>query len=164
MRLCAVSVDLDEIPNYFHIHGLGVPADAATAVYDRALGRLSDLSDALHIPLTLFAIASDLNRAESATRLRAASDRGHEVANHSLNHFYDLSRRPRLEMERQVVVAADKIEVVTGQRPVGFRARQRLDHASALHFVVILVNDPMFRRDVAVGQKTGKRLRDGVTE
>ena len=41
MRLCAVSVDLDEIPNYFAIHGLEAePAAASTAVYDVALDRL----------------------------------------------------------------------------------------------------------------------------
>ncbi|MCZ7683266.1 MAG: hypothetical protein M5U28_32495 [Sandaracinaceae bacterium] len=42
MRLCAVSVDLDEIANYAAIHGLPPPsAAAARAIYERALPRLA---------------------------------------------------------------------------------------------------------------------------
>ena len=43
MRLCSVSVDLDEIHNYFAIHGLPTTArPEAHAVYDLALWRLDD--------------------------------------------------------------------------------------------------------------------------
>ncbi len=62
MRLCAVSVDLDEIPNYFGIHGLAEPTGSAgTLVYDVAIDRLLTLARELEIPLTLFAIGSDLS-------------------------------------------------------------------------------------------------------
>ena len=93
MRLCAVSVDLDEIPNYFAIHGLPEPAGAArTLVYDVAIDRLLGLARELSIPLTLFAIGADLSRPESAAKLREARDAGFELANHSLDHRYDLVR------------------------------------------------------------------------
>jgi hypothetical protein len=72
MKLCSISVDLDEIPNYFAIHGLGARAPlaepTATAVYDIALPRLCELAGSLGVPLTLFAIGDDLARAESADR------------------------------------------------------------------------------------------------
>ena len=123
MRLCAVSVDLDEIPNYFAIHGLVEPqGTAANAVYDLALDRLDTFSRAAALPLTLFAIGADLKRAEAASRLRRMADRGHEIANHSLDHRYDLTRLDRREMERQVVDGAKAIEAATGRRPTGFRA------------------------------------------
>ncbi|HEX4336071.1 MAG TPA: polysaccharide deacetylase family protein [Polyangiaceae bacterium] len=122
-RLCAVSVDLDEIPNYFGIHGLPDPgAPAAHAVYDVALERLGAFSRASGAPLTLFTIGADLARPEAARRLRAMADAGHELANHSLDHRYDLTRLPRDEMRRQVVEGADAIRGATGRSPTGFRA------------------------------------------
>ena len=72
VRLAAVSVDLDEIPNYFAIHGLPPPqGDAAHAVYDVALSRLDALARAHELPLTLFAIGADTARKQNAAALRA---------------------------------------------------------------------------------------------
>jgi peptidoglycan/xylan/chitin deacetylase (PgdA/CDA1 family) len=123
VRLCAVSVDLDEIPNYFGIHGLGEPqGPARTLVYDVALDRLASMAAELSVPLTLFAIGSDLSRERAAAGLKAACDRGFEVANHSLDHRYDLARLAPDEMRRQVTEGASAIERATGIAPVGFRA------------------------------------------
>lgn len=123
MRLCAISVDLDEIPNYFAIHGLAVDGvRGVNAVYDVALQRLVDLARDESIPLTLFAIGSDLGRPENQRALRDAHARGHEIANHTLDHRYDLVRLGRAEIERQVEGGIEAIESVTGERPVGFRA------------------------------------------
>jgi hypothetical protein len=123
LRLCAVSVDLDEIPNYFAIHGLSNPmGPEKSLVYDVAVPRLEELARDLGIPLTLFAIGSDLARSEAATRVRGAQRVGFEIANHSLDHRYDLVRLGRDEIRRQVDEGARAIERATGVRPVGFRA------------------------------------------
>jgi peptidoglycan/xylan/chitin deacetylase (PgdA/CDA1 family) len=123
VRLCAVSVDLDEIPNYYGIHGLPEPTGPERSlVYDVALQRLGDLAAELSIPLTLFAIGSDLARPEAAAALAAAHDRGFEIANHSLDHRYDLVRLGRVEVRRQIEEGARAIERATGEAPVGFRA------------------------------------------
>lgn len=122
MRLAAVSVDLDEIHHYFSIHGLAAPEEAATLVYDVAVDRLRGLADAGRLPLTLFAIGGDLTRGASRDRLRAAANEGHEIANHSLDHRYDLVRLGRAEIERQIAGGAAAIEAACGARPVGFRA------------------------------------------
>jgi peptidoglycan/xylan/chitin deacetylase (PgdA/CDA1 family) len=123
VRLCAVSVDLDEIPNYYGIHGLPEPTGPERSlVYDVALGRLGELAEELCIPLTLFAIGSDLERPEAAASLAAAHARGFEIANHSLDHRYDLVRLGRAEIRRQVEEGARAIERATGKAPVGFRA------------------------------------------
>ena len=123
MRLASVSVDLDEIPNYFEIHGLGEPAGrSASLVYDLALARLRSLADAGGFPLTLFTIGRDVARPEARDGLRDAAAHGHEIANHSLDHRYDLVRLGRDEIARQVEEGARVIEEATGRRPVGFRA------------------------------------------
>jgi peptidoglycan/xylan/chitin deacetylase (PgdA/CDA1 family) len=123
VRLCAISVDLDEIPNYFAIHGLPDPeGPERSLVYDVAVDRLSTFASDAGVPLTLFAIGDDLSRPEAAARLRAARGRGFEIANHSLDHRYDLVRLGREEIRRQIASGADAIERATGARPAGFRA------------------------------------------
>ena len=125
MRLCAISVDLDEIPNYFAIHGIE-PREggrgALTAVYDVAVGRLLDFAHEEGIPLTLFAIGSDLARTDNAEALRRAHEGGHEIANHTLDHRYDLTRLGRAAIAEQVQGGIDAITHAVGERPVGFRA------------------------------------------
>ncbi len=123
MSLCAVSVDLDEIPNYFAIHGLAEPeGPASTLVYDVAIDRLLALAKELAIPLTLFAVGSDLSRPASAAKLRTAREAGCEIGNHTLDHRYDLVRLGRDEIRRQVHEGSRAIERATGAAPVGFRA------------------------------------------
>jgi peptidoglycan-N-acetylglucosamine deacetylase len=123
VRLCAVSVDLDEIPNYFAIHGLPEPSGPERSlVYDVAIDRLRDLASSLDIPLTLFAIGGDLARPEAAAKLRAAHAAGCEIANHTLDHRYDLVKLGRERIRQQVEEGARAIERATGERPVGFRA------------------------------------------
>jgi len=123
MRLAAISVDLDEIHNYFQIHGLAPPdGPAARLVYDVAIDRLRAMAADARLPLTLFAIGRDLARAEAASALRGAHDQGHEIANHSLDHRYDLVRLDPAAMRDQIGLGADAIERATGARPVGFRA------------------------------------------
>ncbi|HJL19111.1 MAG TPA: polysaccharide deacetylase family protein [Sandaracinaceae bacterium LLY-WYZ-13_1] len=126
MRLAAVSVDLDEIGCYTAIHGLEPPDPAAGhAIYRRALPRLRRLFDEEGLPATFFAIGRDLEgdgadgNAEALRDLRAD---GHEIANHSRAHLYDLTRRPRAVIEDEVAGAIERIEAACGERPVGFRA------------------------------------------
>ena len=88
-----------------------------------AIDRLLALATRARIPLTLFAIGSDLARPEAAAKLRAAREAGCEIANHSLDHRYDLVRLGR---DRDPAAGArgraSAIERATGVAPVGFRA------------------------------------------
>lgn len=123
MRLASVSVDLDEIPHYHAIHGLPAPGESsANLVYDAAIDRLRGLADAGRLPLTLFTIGSDIRRAASRDRLRDAAADGHEIANHSLDHRYDLARLGRAAIREQIAGGITVIEDACGTRPVGFRA------------------------------------------
>ena len=123
-KLCAISVDLDEIPNYYAIHGVRGESlgEGSTAVYDVAVPRLCRLAASLAVPLTLFAVGDDLERPESAGALRIALGEGHAVGNHSRSHLYDLTRRPRAAIAREIDEGAMSIERACGTRPIGFRA------------------------------------------
>lgn len=121
--LCAVSVDLDEVPNYFRIHGLAAPTGAALhAVYDVALARIEAFARSEGIPVTLFVVGEDLARPESARALRRLADLGHAVENHSLGHHYDFTRLGREAITREIEAGARAVEAATGRAPTGFRA------------------------------------------
>src|SRR5688572_603803 len=123
MRCCALSVDLDEIRHYYGIHGLGeAPASSAHAVYERALDRYFEFAQTERVPLTLFAVGADLERPANAARLRDAVTRGHEIANHTYDHLYDLSRRSPEQIGEQIDRASTIITQATGQPVRGFRA------------------------------------------
>ncbi len=121
-RLCAVSVDLDEIDQYRGLHGLPPRESGAHGVYDVALERIGDFARQLDIPLTLFAVGKDLERPRSAAQLAQLHDRGHRIENHSYTHRYDLFRLPVQQIEEEVVRGQAAIEQLCGRRPVGFRA------------------------------------------
>ena len=122
-RLCAVSVDLDEIPFYRQIYGLSSVGDASDhAVFDVALPRLGELAKSLSIPLTLFVIGETLARAHNGESLRALAGEGHELGNHTFGHRYDLTRLDVTTMRAEIEGAQHAIEDATGVRPVGFRA------------------------------------------
>ena len=122
MRLAAISIDLDEIHHYYAIHGLEGRGRTTDLVYDRAVPRASDWASALGVPLTFFVVGSDLARSENVETVRSLAGQGHELANHTLSHQYDLTRRERHEMEREVAGGIDALARATGQRPLGFRA------------------------------------------
>jgi hypothetical protein len=123
MRLCAVSVDLDELHQYFRIHGLGEPEGrSANVVYDLAVERCLSFARELQVPLTFFAVSSDLRRRENAEKLQRAVADGHEIGSHSKDHLYDLVRRTGAEQCEQVEGALREFEATLGVRPRGFRA------------------------------------------
>jgi peptidoglycan-N-acetylglucosamine deacetylase len=124
VRLCAISVDLDEIPNYFAIHGQRPPVDhpALRAVYQRALSRIGAWASSFNIPLTLFTVASDLKLDANARAMASWLAHGHELGNHSLDHLYNLIRQPDTVLRQQIAGAQTLFDKQLGVRPTGFRA------------------------------------------
>ena len=123
-RLCSVSVDLDPLRCYFQIHGLGeAPAALADVVLRRALPRFVALFARHGVKSTLFVVGSDLEQdASSRELLQQAATAGHELGNHSMNHHYDLARRSRPELEREIGDCHQALRRLCGRAPVGFRA------------------------------------------
>jgi peptidoglycan/xylan/chitin deacetylase (PgdA/CDA1 family) len=123
-RLAALSVDLDEVPNYYAIHGLrGAPDDdAAHAVYRRAVPRFRALFSELGVPCTFFVIGQDMGDERALAEARTLAASGHELANHTQNHRYDLTRLGRDGMTREVSEGIESVGRALGRAPAGFRA------------------------------------------
>ncbi|MGB5813302.1 MAG: polysaccharide deacetylase family protein [Polyangiales bacterium] len=123
IKLAAVSIDLDEVECYGAIHDVEIPEGKARyAVYDRCVPRIEALLDAESIPATFFAIGADLARAENSETVQRLASRGHEIANHSFWHHYDLTKRSTEEIREDISRGAAAITSACGRRPVGFRA------------------------------------------
>jgi peptidoglycan/xylan/chitin deacetylase (PgdA/CDA1 family) len=122
-----VSVDLDDVGCYHAIHGLPPPSKPQLGiVLERCLPRFLDLFEELGVRVTFFVIGRDLWRdleagGRGAALLRQALANGHELANHSYGHAYDLTSWP-LERIVEDLSRCDQLLRQLGANPAGFRA------------------------------------------
>jgi hypothetical protein len=126
-RRTLISVDLDDLACYHAIHGLAPPSDQQSRiVIERCLPRFLTLFEELGVRATFFVIGRDLSRDLAAggcgaTLLRRAVTDGHELANHSYSHAYDLASWPRQRIADDLK-ACDSMLRQLGATPAGFRA------------------------------------------
>jgi peptidoglycan/xylan/chitin deacetylase (PgdA/CDA1 family) len=123
--LVSVSVDLDPLECYFRIHALGdAPADPVRhAILRRCLPRLADLFAKHDVKATFFVVGRDLeDDAEGRRLLIELAAAGHELANHTYAHPYDLVRLGPARIAEQIDRCHDLIGEACGQPPLGFRA------------------------------------------
>jgi peptidoglycan/xylan/chitin deacetylase (PgdA/CDA1 family) len=121
----SVSIDLDAVECYFRIHALpGTPPEGSRhAILQRCLPRFAELFAKHDIKATFFVVGRDLD--EDRIGRRALADlaaSGHELANHSQRHLYDLTRLPPATIADEVDRAHDAIAALTSSPPIGFRA------------------------------------------
>jgi len=125
MKLVSISVDLDEVECYHSIHGLKQQPDEAVsaAVHLKALPRFLSLFDKKGIKATMFVIGREIGQNSGVDEiLRQMHQDGHELANHTLNHRYNLVQLEEDVIRKEVLSGASRIEALCGERPVGFRA------------------------------------------
>ena len=120
-HLGAITIDVDATQCYADIHGLPAPAQD-DPIFTKALPRFFELIERLEVNATLFVVGRDLVRPEAVEAVSAFFKRGDEIASHSFAHDYRLSQKSRADIDADLGRAADEIERVTGQPPVGFRA------------------------------------------
>jgi peptidoglycan-N-acetylglucosamine deacetylase len=122
-----VSVDLDDLACYHAIHGLPAPpAASAGVVLERCLPRFLELFEELGVRATFFVIGRDLQRdlgagGRGAALLRRALAAGHELANHSFAHAYDMVTWTPAAIYDDLR-RCDVLLRGLGARPTGFRA------------------------------------------
>ncbi|MFH1691085.1 MAG: polysaccharide deacetylase family protein [Candidatus Omnitrophota bacterium] len=122
-RFCAISVDLDSVYHYLDARGY-MPKDCTNlnAVYDEAVPRFLDIFDQYGVKATFFVVGADAIKIANKSRVREIFKRGHEVANHTMNHyahFYNLNFR---EKQNEIVEADKVLSDIVGEKIKGFRA------------------------------------------
>jgi hypothetical protein len=128
--LCAVSIDVDPVPCYYRIHGLGrAPDDLRDIVFRRAVPRFAEVLARAGVPATFFVVAEDLDVGALGSRARAARAQvgelvraGHEIGNHSYSHPYDLARAGAEETGAELRRAHELLSEAAGAPVAGFRA------------------------------------------
>jgi peptidoglycan/xylan/chitin deacetylase (PgdA/CDA1 family) len=123
--IVSVSVDLDPLECYFRIHALpGAPPEGVRfAILRRCLPRFAELFARHGVKATFFVVGRDLGEDGEGRRLLAElAAEGHELANHSYAHPYDLTRLERPLMADQIDRAHEALAACAGAAPVGFRA------------------------------------------
>jgi hypothetical protein len=128
LRIASISVDLDPISCYYRIHALGEhPQALSDVLLRRSVPRYLEVLGQRGIRGTFFVVASDLDGGGLAaraartlvTQLAAA---GHEIANHSYSHPYELGRLGPLQVREEIGRAHGLIGDLVGAAPRGFRA------------------------------------------
>jgi hypothetical protein len=131
-KRCAVSIDLDGLPCYYRIHGLGTaPAELEHVILERALPRAANLFASRGMHVTWFVVGRDADadaalpdrtaRVANAQRLRMLAEHGDELGNHSYSHPYDLARMSESEIDDEIA-NCDRVLRAVGTTPRGFRA------------------------------------------
>jgi peptidoglycan-N-acetylglucosamine deacetylase len=121
-RICAVSVDLDGIECYYRIFGLDAPHPLRDPVASDALPRFRELFEGRRIPATFFVVGEMADGGPLGAALPGLVAAGHEVANHSYSHPYDLFRLAPHDIAAEVDRAHRVIAAAAGVAPRGFRA------------------------------------------
>lgn len=122
-----VTLDLDDLGCYHAIHGLPAPPpETARLALEVWLPRFLDAFAKLKVRATIFVIGRDLARdlaagGRGAATLARALDEGHELANHSFSHAYDLTRWGAAAIAEDLR-RCDGLLRELGARPRGFRA------------------------------------------
>jgi len=121
-KTVCLSIDLDSIACYYGLYGLSPPPEVKTIHYTKGLKRFLALFDELGVKSTLFAVGSEMEDEECRAALAEAAAAGHEAANHTWSHPYDLTRMRDTLVRQEIVKAHRAIEEAAGRAPVGFRA------------------------------------------
>ena len=118
----AFNVDVDSLYVYQQIHGLN---DSRTdnVVWERGVVRFAELFDELGVRATFFVVGADLER---WPRARAIAEdlaaAGHEIANHTWSHPFDLTHKPAAAIGEEIDRAHQLLSDVRGTPVSGFRA------------------------------------------
>ena len=118
--VASVSLDLDDKWTYMKTRGMEgwqrLPSYLEIVV-PRVLSFLKERS----LRITFFLVGQDAALARNEYLLRSIADAGHEIGNHSFHHEPWLHLYSRSEIERELSLAEENIERVTGSRLRGFR-------------------------------------------
>jgi hypothetical protein len=78
--------------------------------------------DVYDIPATLFMVGNDFKHLTNQSIIRAMSDSGHEIANHSMTHPQGFRLLSTEQKELEIAGMENICLQVTGKRPLGFRS------------------------------------------
>lgn len=115
-KIGVIQIDVDGLWVIFQHFGFDYH-ETQDIMYESALPSFLDLLDAFNVKATLFVVGRDLLSPSKVNLLRKAVKKGHEIANHTMNHTEGFSFLPfnkkKQEIEDAECIIQDKLCVVT---------------------------------------------------
>ncbi len=118
--IASISLDLDDLWTYLRTRG-DPSWEARPSYLPIFLPRMLEILEQQRTHITFFVVGQDATRDANRPHLRAITEHGHEVGNHSFNHYTWMQLLPPDELEQEISQAERAIQAATGQRPIGFR-------------------------------------------
>lgn len=88
---------------------------------DIVVPRVLEFMKARNLIITFFIGGQDAALEKNSEALGEIAAAGHEIDNHSFHHEPWLHLHSEQKIEKELILAEDHIERVTGQHPIGFR-------------------------------------------
>ena len=116
-----IQVDLD---GYWAImEHFGCTADAEEdPIFKRSIDRFLDLFDNYRIRATFFVVGKDLTISWKIKLVEKIIKKGHEIANHTMNHKRSFSSLPTHEQTEEILSGENIIRKLFGIKTCGFRS------------------------------------------
>lgn len=115
-----LSLDLDNKWAYLRTHG-----HRSWTTYPSYLPlvvpRILDVLDVHDLRITAFVVGQDAARSENRDAIDSLVSAGHEIGNHTQNHYPWLQSMPLEQIECEIADAEEALERITGELPRGFR-------------------------------------------
>jgi len=118
--IASLSLDLDNKWSYMKTHG-DPGWEKFPSYLDLVVPRFLDVLQGLDLKITVFVVGQDAALEKNHAALRSISGAGHEIGNHSFHHEPWLHLYSDEEIARELTSTEERIEEVTGTRPIGFR-------------------------------------------
>lgn len=116
-----ISVDMDTLNDYANTYSIKYLKNPDPS-YTIAIQRLLDLLNKYNIKATFFVIGKDLNVKEHLKIIRLIKNQGHEIANHTQNHFIHFEKLSDEDQKQEILECHKLVKEKLGIDMKGFRA------------------------------------------
>lgn len=118
-KLASLSLDLDNLWTYLKIHG--DEWQSRPSYLHTFVPYILDVLEDLDLKITFFVVGADAEQPENVASLKALTQAGHELGNHSHEHEPWLQSYSVRELEDEIDRSHAAITSATGEAPKGFR-------------------------------------------
>jgi len=117
MSYAAVSLNLDSMD-----HAFGYPPGYQDPTFGPVMDRFEEFADQFRFRYSVYVIGRDLEKQRHRAKVRGWAERGHEIGNHTWNHYTNLGALPKAELTEEIHRTHAALADATGQAPNGFIA------------------------------------------
>lgn len=118
----AITSDIDTLASIYKGQGCRRAGGYTYAELRMGLENFSRFLEPYGVKATLFMVGNDFLQPQNYDAIRAMAREGHEIANHTLTHAQGFRLLAPKQKEAEIAGMEELCQMVTGQRPVGFRS------------------------------------------